>query len=124
MLRRHTWTMAALAAIVAFAAACSSNSTSPGSSTTASSTSVTSNSTQPQAHGAYEQCLAAHGVPAPSGRPQPGNGSPPEGPPPGPPPEGTSGATPPPPPGVDQSTWDNAVTACKSLAPSPPAGSR
>ncbi len=123
MLRRHTWTMLmTLAAIVALAPACSSNSTSPG--PTSSSTAVSSTPTAPQAHGAYEQCLAEHGVPAPGGPPPSGTVPAPQGPPPGPPPDGTAGATPPPPPGVDQATWDNAISACKSLAPSPPAGSR
>jgi hypothetical protein len=122
MLRRHVWTtLTTMAAVVALAAACSSNSTSPG--TTSSSTAVTTNSIAPQAHGAYEKCLGEHGVPAPNGSPAARAGAAPAGPPPGPPPEGTP-ETPSPPLGVDQATWDNAISACKSLAPSPPAGNR
>ena len=112
MLRRHIWTiLSALAAIIALAPACSSNSTSPAPSSTGSAASVA-----PQVHGAYERCLASHGVPA-----SPPNGPAPQGPPPGPPPPG---GTPAPPPGIDQTTWNNAISACKSLAPSPPAGNR
>jgi hypothetical protein len=122
MLRRHGWTiLTALAAIAVLSPACSSNSTSPA---PTSSTNLSSAPTAPQAHGAYEQCLADHGVPAPGGLIRSGSGPGPQGPPPGPPPEGTPGAAPPPPPGVDQATWDTAISACKSLAPSPPGGSR
>lgn len=121
---RTIWTVVSvMVAVAAVTPACSSNSTSPG--PAPSSTAVSSTPSTPQAHGAYEQCLADHGVPAPSG-PSPRNGHAPYGPPPGPPPAATPplppGATPPPPTGVDQGTWDNAVSACKSLAPSPPGG--
>jgi len=108
---RHTWTILSALAIVALAPACSSN-----------STSSPPTSAVPQAHGAYEQCLADHGVPGPSGPPSPGNA--PHGPAPGPPSDGTPRGAPPPPPGVDQTTWNNAISACKSLVPSPPAGNR
>jgi hypothetical protein len=116
MTRRLTGTPpAVLATLVAFVvvSGCSGNSNTPAT-TTPSSTSAGS-STAPRAHGAYEQCLTDHGVPAPSeNRP---------GPAPGPPPEGTPGSSPPPPPGVDEATWDNALNTCRSLAPSRPDGS-
>src|SRR5689334_15857938 len=67
----------------------------------------TTTSAPPQSHGVYEKCLTEHGVPAPPSGPAPGPGQVPQGPPPGPPPDGTPGAAPPPPPGVDQATWDN-----------------
>jgi hypothetical protein len=98
--------------------ACSGNSSTPQPSTTSTTAGTTS---APHAHGAFEQCLTEHGVPARAGHsagPAPDNGTAPQGPPPGP------GATPPPPPGVDQTTWDNAMSACRSLAPAPPEGGR
>ncbi|MED5810782.1 hypothetical protein VST63_00295 [Mycolicibacterium sp. 050232] len=67
--------------------------------------------------------MQEHGIPAPpegapgapGGPEHPGApGHRPDGPPPG------DGATPPPPPGVDQGRWDDAMQACRSLAPQPP----
>ena len=71
-------------------------------------------------HGVYEECLIQHGVPTPPAGPPPGPQQVPAGPLPGPV-EGTPGATtPPPPPGMDQTTWDNAQKACASLQPTSP----
>ncbi|MBV8964633.1 MAG: hypothetical protein JO191_00505 [Mycobacteriaceae bacterium] len=75
-------------------------------------------SAPPQPHGVYEQCLTQHGVPSPAAGPAPGPSIEPQGPLPGPV-EGTS-TTPPPPPGVDQTTWDNAQKACASLQSTAP----
>ncbi|MCV7363542.1 hypothetical protein [Mycolicibacterium neworleansense] len=72
---------------------------------------------------AFGQCMQEHGIPAPpegapgapGGPEHPGGpGHRPDGPPPG------DGDTPPPPPGVDQAQWENAMQACRSLAPQPP----
>ena len=88
-----------LAALVvnslALVPACSSTSSSPTSPTTSSTTSATSTS-----HGAFGECLRKHGVPEAPGP--------------------TGGL----PPGVDQTTWDNAIQACGTLAPAPPGPSQ
>lgn len=109
-------TVVALAAVPG----CSTTNPPAPSSTTVT---VTTTSAAPQAHGVYEQCLTAHGVPSPAAGPPPGPGPQPQGPLPGPPPnapaDGTS-ATPPAPPGVDEATWANAQKACASLQPAPP----
>ncbi|MGH3637527.1 MAG: hypothetical protein ACRDUX_00715 [Mycobacterium sp.] len=52
-------------------------------------------STSPSGHGALAQCLSEHGVPA---APGPSAG---------------------PPPGVDQTTWRDAMQACSTLGPGP-----
>lgn len=101
--------LTALVTLVSLASvpACSGTSTAPQTSTTTAS---------PTSHGAFGACLREHGVtqlPGPPGAGQP----------PGPPPQGEPGGTPPPPLGVDQSTWNNAIQACGSLAPAPPGGS-
>jgi hypothetical protein len=70
-----------------------------------------------QSHGVYEHCLTQHGVPSPAAGPPPGASLEPQGPLPGPV-DPTTGTRPP--PGVDQTTWDNAQRACASLQPSPP----
>ncbi len=67
---------------------------------------------------AFEQCLSDHGVPAPPDGAPPGPGGHPDGPPPSGSPG--NGGTPPAPPGIDQSTWDGAMQACRSLLPAPP----
>jgi len=95
----------------------------PGCSTTTApqpTTTPTTTSAPPQAHGVYEQCLTQHGMPSPAAGPPPGPGPVPQGPLPGPAAEPSSGAPSPPPPGVDQTTWDNARKACASLQPAPP----
>ncbi len=115
MLRRHI-PLAVLAAVAALSVVpgCSTSKAPQQPSTTATT------SAPPQQHAVYEQCLIQHGVPSPPAGPAPGPQQVPAGPLPGPV-EGTSGATtPPPPPGVDQTTWDNAQKACASLQPTPP----
>jgi hypothetical protein len=81
---RTTWTLLAALAMVA---ACSHTPSNPTPTT----------STPPTTHGAFGECMRAHGVPEPPHSP-------------------IGGA----PIGVDQGTWDNAKQACSSLAPSPP----
>src|ERR1700739_2349414 len=78
----------------------------------------TTTSAAPQSHGVYEQCLTQHGIPSPAAGPAPGPIPDPQGPFPDPA-ASTPGGTPPP-PGVDQGTWDNAQKSCASLSPSPP----
>jgi hypothetical protein len=91
----------AVASLVALAMvqACSGTSSTPAPSATTSSNPASSSTTAPTRHGAFGECLRQHGVTAP---------------PPGPAP----------PPGVDQTTWDNAMQACGSLAPAPPQPTR
>ena len=79
---RATWTLLAVLALVP---ACSHTASTPTSTTT------------PPTHGAFGECMRAHGVSEPPHSPIAG-----------------------PPAGVEQGTWDNAVRACASLAPSPP----
>jgi hypothetical protein len=115
MPRRHIQlALLALAAAVTVVPACSTTKA-PQHTTTASSTT----SAPPQSHGVYEQCLTQHGVPSPAAGPPPGSSFEPQGPLPGPV-DPTTGTTPPSPPGVDQTTWDNAQKACVSLRQSPP----
>jgi hypothetical protein len=98
-------------ALLALVPACSNTSNTPGTTPSSTSTSQTK-------HGAFGECLREHGVTQPPGPPV---GGPPAGPPPGPTPDHSD--TPPPPAGVDQGTWDNAMQACGSLAPARPGGS-
>ena len=107
--------MLAATAVLAFVQACSTT-TAPQQSTSTAATTTTS--APPQTHGVYEQCLTQHGVPSPAAGPAPGPGPVPQGPLPGPA-EGTP-ATTPPPAGVDQTIWDNAMKACASLQPTTP----
>ncbi|HZA12180.1 hypothetical protein [Mycobacterium sp.] len=104
--------LAALAAVASLATltACAGSSSGPASTT----------STPQTSHGAFGDCMRAHGIPDPPHSPV----GPPSGvaQPPGPggtpqaPPGGTAQA----PPGVDQATWDSAMRACGSLAPAAP----
>jgi len=103
--------LALAAAVFAVVPACST-----GKGPQESTTSTTTSAPQ-QSHGVYEQCLTQHGVPSPPAGPPPGPEPVPAGPLPGPV-EGTTSTTPaPPPPGVDQTTWDSALKACESLQP-------
>ncbi|OBF16208.1 hypothetical protein [Mycobacterium sp. ACS4331] len=87
---------------------------------------------------AFTDCMTENGIPAPPeggpggpapdgpppGAPQ-GPGGPPPGAPDGPPPAGApepGRGTPPSPPDVDRETWDRAIEACASLAPTPSRG--
>jgi hypothetical protein len=90
--------LATLAAIVSLTMlpGCSGTSNTPTPTTAPASTGTK--------HGAFGECLRAHGIADPPHNPA------------GP----SSGGTPAPPPGVDQSTWDTAMQACGSLAPAPP----
>jgi hypothetical protein len=106
-----------LVVAVAALAACSTGKA-PHESTTPSTTSA-----PPQSHGVYESCLTQHGVPTPPAGPPPGPEPVPAGPLPGPV-EGTNANPAPPPPGVDQATWDNALKACASLQPTTPTATR
>ena len=85
-------------AALAFVPACSGTPSAPQTTAPATSTPQTK-------HGAFGECLREHGVTQPPG------------PAPGPAPDQ---GTPPPPAGVDQKTWNDAMQACGSLAPSPP----
>ncbi|HEX9177779.1 hypothetical protein [Mycobacterium sp.] len=118
-MHRRLVPLAVLAAVVfAVVPACSTKKA-PEESPTPSTTSA-----PPQSHGVYESCLTQHGVPSPPAGPPPGPEPVPAGPLPGPV-EGTTSANPaPPPPGVDQSTWDNALKACASLQPTTPTSTR
>ena len=120
MPRRHL-ALAVFAAVAALTAvpACSTTKAPQPSTTTSVAPSTTL--APPQAHGVYEQCLTQHGVPSPAAGSPPGPGPMPQGPLPGPAAEPSSGTpSSPPPPGVDQTTWDNARKACASLQPTPP----
>jgi hypothetical protein len=121
MTQRGLWptVLASLVGLVVVAGCSTPKPTQPS---TISSVTPTTTSAPPQSHGVYEQCLTEHGVPAPPAGPAPGPEPVPQGPPPGPAPEGTPGAVPPPPPGVDETTWAKATQACASLQPRPPAG--
>lgn len=107
---------AAVAALT-FTPACST--TKPPQPSTTTTVAPSTTSAPPQAHGVYQQCLTQHGVPSPAAGPPPGPGPVPQGPLPGPAAD-PSGDAPPSPPGVDQTTWDNARKACASLQPTPP----
>jgi len=82
-------------AIATLIAGCSPGpqSSAPGVVSTAPST-----DTAPAEHGSFAHCLHEHGVPDSAGSAVLG-----------------------PPPGVDQSAWDEAMRACSTLAPGPPA---
>ena len=96
------WCAGAAAMAVVGLAACSSESA----------------SASPGADSPFGQCLSEHGVPAPPlGRP--GGPGGPEGERPAGPPPGDAGGAPPAPPNIDQGTWDAAMDACRSLAPTP-----
>jgi hypothetical protein len=106
-------------ASLAMVPGCSGTSSSPTSTTSPASPTPSSGTNTPTPHGAFGECLRQHGVSiAPSGPADPRTS--PEGPPPGPPPVAAPHGSTPPPPGVDQGTWDNAMQACESLAPAPP----
>jgi hypothetical protein len=126
--RRRQLAMLATAVALTVAPACSTSSNSPQQTmpqrTTPSQTSTgapapttSASPATPQVHGAYEQCLTDHGVPSPAGGPPPGPGVAPNGPAPGP--AQDTPATTTSPPGVDQATWDKAVSACASLRTTP-----
>src|ERR1700758_3650803 len=75
----------------------------------------TTTSAAPQSHGVYEQCLTQHGIPSPAAGPAPAGPAPAPPPAPQAPFPGPAASTPggtPPPPGVDQGTWDNAQKSC------------
>ena len=75
-------------------AGCSSKPAEPSS---PESPSPSSSSSSPSSHGNLADCLHAHGVPESAG------------------PAAVLG----PPAGVDQATWDQAMTACSQMAPGP-----
>jgi hypothetical protein len=118
MLRLWLAILASAGGLVLVAACSTPTPTQPS---TVSSVAPTTTSAPPQSHGVYEQCLTDHGVPPPPAGPAPGPQPAPQGPPPGPAASDTARAAPPPPPGVDQTTWNNATQACASLQPHPPA---
>lgn len=62
---------------------------------------------------AFTDCMTQHGIAPPAGFP---SGPPPDGA--GQPPQAPEQGSPP--PGVDQRTWEEALSACGSLAPQPP----
>lgn len=102
-------TLVALAPLIMLPG-CSSTPTGPAPSSASSSAA-------PTQHGAFGECLRQHGVTiAPVATAGPSSGQPP-GPAPGP---ASTSSTAPAPPGVDQSTWDNAMQACASLTSAPP----
>ena len=115
--RRLALAMFAAAAALTLIPACSTKAPQPSTTTTVAPSTT---SAPPQPHGVYEQCLTQHGVPSPAAGPPPGPGPVPQGPLPGPAAGPASGTKSPPPPGVDQTTWDNAQQACASLQPTPP----
>ena len=92
--RLHAFVLIAGAALVG-AVGC-------GSSTPAPAPASSSSTPATAEHGAFAHCLGEHGVVEPAGAPA--------GPQPGP-----AAA----PAGVDQSTWEQAMQACASLAPGP-----
>lgn len=81
-------------AVLAAAAACSSDAAPADQTGTSSSVAPSA----PSGHGAYALCLEDNGVSAGVPAPPSGPGKP---------------------PGVDQATWDKAVQVCSSLAPGP-----
>jgi len=117
MLRRLVPLAVLATAVFAVGLGCSTGK-GPQESPTTSTTSA-----PPQSHGVYESCLTQHGVPSPPAGPPPGPEPVPAGPLPGPV-KGTTSTTAPPPPGVDQTTWDNALKACASLQPTTPTSTR